>query len=210
MIILSARQSRSFEHDETMLLALQKSLLLHELLAVKRPAFVENRGFIHQAWQSRSCRNRIGHRKLQVVSGITFMHRRVFQADPVVFAQQIVVVDWRHVIVADLIRVFGRGREVGGERNLVAAKLRRGHDVEFFLRREGDEVFFSDEMARRFHRSLISRKNRVDRRMVLLDRARHFLDILSRREFAAELGQFPSSFCEQRFTQGQQALGVVL
>ena len=42
-----------FEHDKPVFLGFQKTLLLHELLAVERPAFIEYRRFIHQTRKSR-------------------------------------------------------------------------------------------------------------------------------------------------------------
>ena len=85
------------------------------------------------------------------------MHRGIFQADVVVLAQQIVAGHRRDVIVAHLIGIFGRRREIGGEGNLVAAKHRRVDDVELFLGGKGDELLLADEFPRRAHRFVVDR-----------------------------------------------------
>ena len=66
------------EHDKAVLFRFQKTLLLHELFAVKRPAFVEYRRLVHQTRQCRSGRNRIRHGKLEMVARIAFVDGGIF------------------------------------------------------------------------------------------------------------------------------------
>ncbi len=169
------------EHDKTVLFAFQKTLFLHELFAVKRPAFVENRRLVHQPRQRASRGERVGDGKLQVMAGIAFVHRCVLQADPVVLPEQIIVAHRCDVIIADLVGIFGRGREIGSEGNFVAAELRCVNDVQLFLGWKRDELLNFHKFARRFHCFPIGRENLVPPRMMFLDLARGRFYALARR-----------------------------
>ena len=117
------------------------------------------------------------------------------------FAQQIIVVDRRDVIVADLIGILRRGGEIGRERNLVAAKFRRVDDVQLFLGRKGNESFLLHELARRFHGFLIGRQNIIARWVLILDLARDRFDALAGRQLISQRFQFLFCLSEERFAQ---------
>jgi hypothetical protein len=56
------------EHDEAVFPRSSETPVLHELLAVKRPAFVKNRRLVHQPRQRARRGNGIGDRELQVMA----------------------------------------------------------------------------------------------------------------------------------------------
>ena len=95
-----------FEHDKPVFFAFEKTLLLHQLLAVERPALVEDRRLVHQARQGGCCGNGVGNGKLEMMSRIAFVNRGVLESNPVMLSEQIVIGYRRDIVIADLIGIF--------------------------------------------------------------------------------------------------------
>ena len=54
--------------------------------------------------------NGIGDGELEMMSGIAFVNRGIFESNPVMLSEQIVVVHRRDIVIADLVRIFRRRR----------------------------------------------------------------------------------------------------
>ena len=144
------------------------------------------------------------------MAGVAFVHRSIFQADPIMLAQEIVARNRSDVVIADLIGIFRRRREIGRKWNLMAAELRCVDDVEFFLGRKRNQLFLLHKITTRFHGLLISRQNLVIRRMTFLNPSGGGFDALAGSQLFGEGFKFLLRPDEEALPQREETLRVVI